>query len=490
MAAPDFVAPNFYAEATASPRTEPRAISRQLFKVILALVEAAADFLSCAAGFAAAYYLCASLPFGAPAHQPVPRIATLCAVFGFFVIFLQIRDSAYRAGGGLLQIRETERAIRVPAQGAFFLWIGSLLLGLGVSGIALFVATSLVSLLLIFQKRILFAVVRRIQEYGNRFDRVVVYGASDPGRSVLSALLFSPRLGLRPVAVVDDHSDSSGRNILAMGYCGRPAIPVHSGPLTPSLLESLGCDFLMIATPDLSPHALHDAVRAATLIGSEVAFLSRPPDQAWQWSKSIDVDDLHFSSPKLPPTSWLYAFAKRMADLIFSTALLLLLAPLLILISILVRLDSPGPALFVQKRVGLNGELFDMYKFRSMFAGAAKYAPSPTSSSDLRITRIGRFLRRASLDELPQLINVFIGTMSLVGPRPEMPFIVERYDARQRQRLSVVPGITGPWQLSADRAFPIHSNIEYDLYYIRNRTFLMDIAILIHTAFFAIRGGI
>lgn len=490
MAAPDFVSPNFYTEATASPRAETRAISRQLFKSIVAVAEAATDFLTCAAGFFAAYSLCASLAFAALAHQPAPRIATMCAIFGFFVVFLQIRDGAYRAGGGLLQIRETERAIRVPAQGALLLWIVSLLLGLSLSGFLLLAAISLVPLLLIFEKRIFFFVVRRLQQKVNRFDRVVFYGACDPGRSVLSALLHSPRLGLRPVAMIDDDSDSGGPNILAMGYRGRPAIPVHSGPLTSSLLESLGCDFLMIATHDLPSHALNDAVRAATQIGSEVAFLSGTPDQASQWAEWIDVDGLLFSSSKRPPMSWLYAFAKRIADLVSSSVLLLLLAPLLILIAILVRLDSPGPALFVQKRVGLNGDLFDMYKFRSMFAGAAKYALSPTSSSDPRITRIGRFLRRASLDELPQLINVFMGTMSLVGPRPEMPFIVERYDARQRQRLLVVPGITGPWQLSADRAFPIHSNVEYDLYYIRNRTLVMDLAILIHTALFAIRGGI
>ena len=179
-----------------------------------------------------------------------------------------------------------------------------------------------------------------------------------------------------------------------------------------------------------------------------------------------------------------------MADLIVSSLLLVLLAPLLFLIAILIRLDSPGPALFVQKRVGRNGEFFNMYKFRSMYTSAPKYDLSPTQSSDPRITRIGSFLRRTSLDELPQLINVFLGNMSLVGPRPEMPFIVQRYNSRHRQRLQVIPGITGLWQLSADRAFPIHENIEYDLYYIRNRTFFMDIAILIHTLFFAMRGGI
>ncbi len=94
------------------------------------------------------------------------------------------------------------------------------------------------------------------------------------------------------------------------------------------------------------------------------------------------------------------------------------------------------------------------------------------------------------MDELPQLFNVLLGNMSLVGPRPEMPFIVEHYSAQQRTRLQVTPGITGLWQLSADRPFPIHENLEYDLYYIRNRTFFMDAAILIHTLFFAIGGGV
>jgi lipopolysaccharide/colanic/teichoic acid biosynthesis glycosyltransferase len=131
-----------------------------------------------------------------------------------------------------------------------------------------------------------------------------------------------------------------------------------------------------------------------------------------------------------------------------------------------------------------------MYKFRSMDTRVPKYELSPTTPKDPRITRIGRILRRTSLDELPQLMNVLRGDMSLVGPRPEMPFIVERYDAQQRQRLQVIPGITGLWQLSADRSFPIHHNIQYDLYYIRNRSFPMDVAILIHTLSLALHGGI
>ena len=146
------------------------------------------------------------------------------------------------------------------------------------------------------------------------------------------------------------------------------------------------------------------------------------------------------------------------------------------------------PAWFQQERVGKDGERFRMYKFRTMHLNAACYDFSPREPSDPRITRIGRFLRRTSLDELPQLLNVLQGTMSLVGPRPEMPFIVEQYTERHRQRLQVKPGLTGLWQLSGDRAVFIHENVEYDLYYIQHRNFFMDLAILLHTTVFAMRG--
>jgi len=132
--------------------------------------------------------------------------------------------------------------------------------------------------------------------------------------------------------------------------------------------------------------------------------------------------------------------------------------------------------------------LFEMYKFRSMYVHASGSDYSPKTPDDPRITRLGRFLRRTSLDELPQVLNVLEGRMSLVGPRPEMSFIVEQYGEKQRQRLEVKPGLTGLWQLSGDRAFLIHENIEYDLYYIQHRNLFMDLAILLHTSIFAMRG--
>ena len=179
---------------------------------------------------------------------------------------------------------------------------------------------------------------------------------------------------------------------------------------------------------------------------------------------------------------------KRGFDVIAALALLIACSPFLLLIAALIRLTSNGPALFVQQRTGLDGALFRMFKFRTMYQEAPAYQYCPTDSSDPRITTVGRFLRRTSLDELPQILNVLKGEMSLVGPRPEMPFIVSQYTALHRQRLTVKPGLTGLWQLSADRAYLIHENIEYDLYYIRRRNFFMDMAVLLHTVVFAARG--
>jgi lipopolysaccharide/colanic/teichoic acid biosynthesis glycosyltransferase len=184
-----------------------------------------------------------------------------------------------------------------------------------------------------------------------------------------------------------------------------------------------------------------------------------------------------------------YALVKRMWDVVASLIMLGSLSPLLLLISILIRIESPGPAFFRQRRIGKDGAEFLLWKFRSMHTGAPKYAPSPTSNLDSRLTRIGRLLRRISLDELPQLVNVLAGEMSLVGPRPEMPFIVDSYTSFERRRLAVKPGITGLWQVSPARAFPIHENLQYDLHYIRNQNLFLDFFILLRTVTAVIRGA-
>jgi lipopolysaccharide/colanic/teichoic acid biosynthesis glycosyltransferase len=183
-----------------------------------------------------------------------------------------------------------------------------------------------------------------------------------------------------------------------------------------------------------------------------------------------------------------YETVKRIFDVLGSLVLMVIGAPVFLLLALAIKIDSKGPVLFRQERVGQDGKLFRMYKFRTMHTTAPSYEYSPLASSDPRITRLGRFLRRTSLDEVPQLLNVLYGSMSLVGPRPEMPFIVEQYTERHRQRLQVRPGLTGLWQLSGDRAFLIHENIEYDLYYIQHRSLFMDLAILLHTIIFAARG--
>ena len=174
---------------------------------------------------------------------------------------------------------------------------------------------------------------------------------------------------------------------------------------------------------------------------------------------------------------------KRILDIVGSLVLLVATAPILLVAGLLVRWSSPGPVMFKQRRVGLNGRLFTIYKLRTMHRESPSYAFHPDTPSDERVTRVGRWLRKSSLDELPQLYNILRGDMSLVGPRPEMPFIVASYDDTQLQRLMVKPGLTGLWQISLDRAFRIHDNIHHDLYYVEQHSLAVDLAILILTPF-------
>ncbi len=168
---------------------------------------------------------------------------------------------------------------------------------------------------------------------------------------------------------------------------------------------------------------------------------------------------------------------------------LMLLSPIMIGVALLIKIDDNGPVLFRQNRLGANGRPFAILKFRSMRMDAPVYGESPRAKRDPRITRIGYLLRKLSLDELPQLINVLRGEMRLVGPRPEMPFICDGYTARQRKRLEVPPGLTGLWQISPHRNDPIHDHVEYDLAYRHARSPILDLAIIIATMLGGVATG-
>jgi lipopolysaccharide/colanic/teichoic acid biosynthesis glycosyltransferase len=205
----------------------------------------------------------------------------------------------------------------------------------------------------------------------------------------------------------------------------------------------------------------------------------------WERLRAIAQSTANISHFSLNGSS---SLVKRYCDVVGSLFLLIVLFPLFILIAALIKLDSSGPVFFRHHRVGKNGKHFVLWKFRSMRTEVPKYEDSPRSVEDIRLTRIGRLIRRTSIDEIPQLINVLKGEMSLVGPRPEMPFIVAQYHSVECERLAVKPGITGLWQISPARAYPIHENLQYDLHYIRNQNFFLDCAIILRTITAVIHG--
>jgi len=179
---------------------------------------------------------------------------------------------------------------------------------------------------------------------------------------------------------------------------------------------------------------------------------------------------------------------KRIFDILVSAIALLLLLPAMLVIAVAIRLSSPGPAIFRQRRVGWHGKPFTMLKFRTMRADVDPYGHSPHGRDDPRLTRIGRFLRETSLDELPQLVNVLVGQMSLVGPRPLYERQAEKWTDRQRRRLDVRPGITGYAQVHGRASATHEDKIELDLEYLDKQTFLLDLKLIAQTFAAAIAG--
>ena len=172
---------------------------------------------------------------------------------------------------------------------------------------------------------------------------------------------------------------------------------------------------------------------------------------------------------------------KRSFDILFSLFMITLLSPILILTALLVKFTSKGPVIFKHKRVGQNGKEIFVYKFRTMVPDAEKLGPGLTEKNDSRVTKFGRFLRRTSIDEFPQFFNTFFGSMSVVGPRPEIPEIVKEYSAFQKQVLAIRPGITGFPQINGRAELTIPKKLRMDVYYTKHVSICFDIYIILKT---------
>ena len=181
----------------------------------------------------------------------------------------------------------------------------------------------------------------------------------------------------------------------------------------------------------------------------------------------------------------MYKKIKRGLDIIFSLLLLIIGGIFLLIVGLIIKIDSPGPAIFKQERLGLNGKVFDIYKFRSMCQGAEKKGTGVYSlKGDPRVTKVGRFIRATSIDELPQLINILKGEMSFIGPRPTLtyhPWKLEEYTDEQMKRFKVRPGVTGLAQINGRKDIPWDERIIYDVNYVENLSFMLDLKILLKT---------
>ena len=332
----------------------------------------------------------------------------------------------------------------------------------------------------------------------------LVVGRGQEASLFIREMRERPSLGYRVIGVVDTNAIDPQASYEDVPVVGR----LES---LPEVIRDSGANEVIIADPQVNGDALFEVMmRCGRRRGVEFRIA---PSLFNCLPRKTEIDQIG-ALPMIrlfrEPLSSSARILKRTFDLIFAALAILLLLPLWLLIALLIKLDSRGRVFYTQERVGMDGRLFLLYKFRTMQANADadlhreyqrafiagraeanlgnETKPTYKLLADPRITRIGKILRRTSLDEVPQLLNVMSGDMSLVGPRPPIPYEVEAYELWHRKRLDMKPGLTGLWQVSGRNRLPFEEMVRLDLFYIENWSLLLDLKIILRTGFVMIAG--
>ncbi len=343
-----------------------------------------------------------------------------------------------------------------------------------------------VAFLFITAARVLtFSATRFLRGRGVGVKNALIVGAGEMGQTLALKMAKDKGLGYRAVGFLDDDPVKIGKH-----YHDIPVLGEISK--AKEVIRERKVEEVLIASSRIPAEKVLDIITECERFGVEFKIV---PGILELIASRVDADELA-GVPLLTVSEirlkGFNAAMKRTADVVLSGAGLALLSPLFLGFAALVKLTSPGPVFFTQERVGLDGKTFPMFKFRSMIKDADKLFPQlePLSEveghifkmkDDPRITPLGKFMRRYSIDELPQLMDVFLGHMSLVGPRPPLPREVAKYNSWHMKRLRVRPGITGPWQVSGRSLLPFEDMVRLDIYYIENWTLWLDFKILLRT---------
>ncbi len=414
------------------------------------------------------------IPAGPVTHYSHYRSFILFVVLIHWVVFKYL--GLYRKRRGISGVDELSKVIQGELLAAILISSSTFLIKFfAFSRLVIGISAGLVIVTVWLGRTFLRRIQIVLRRRGVGVTRILVVGTGETARVLLQRLKNNPGLGYRVAGIVSEGKSSGAVEGFKI---------VGTLPQFTQLLQKHEPHEVIFALPS-SAHGkllpmlvtLQDTLVKYKIVSDLFGLITNPLES------DVLLDLPVFEMKEAPLSAWHNRAIKRIFDFILALLGIVLLCPLWILVAIGVKLSSPGPILFHQKRVGRDGRVFHMRKFRSMTIGSETVAF--TQKNDPRVTPFGAFLRKTSLDELPQLLNVLTGRMSLVGPRPEVPGLVEKFEKeipRYFERHQVKSGITGWAQVNGFRGnTSLHERVKYDIYYIENWSLLLDIKIILRT---------